>query len=200
FVGNKFCPHCGAELVWTRETPRVLLRCPRCRVEMSRVMLGTSAISECGQCNGIWLDSKTFDQICNDREQQATAFGAMFGPSQHVQGEPAARYVPCPVCNQIMNRINFAHRSGVVVDVCRPHGIWFDRDELRKIVEFIRAGGLDRARDEEKQQLDDARRELEATRIASMSSDVNAMSSNVSNSDLIAALGLAGTVIGKLLR
>ena len=48
-----------------------------------------------------------------------------------------------------MNRVNFAHCSGVVVDVCQGHGSWFDRDELRRIIEFIRRGGLIIARTRE---------------------------------------------------
>ena len=44
-----------------------------------------------------------------------------------------------------MNRINFARCSGVIVDVCRGHGTWFDASELREIVEFIRGGGLELA-------------------------------------------------------
>jgi Zn-finger nucleic acid-binding protein len=57
-----------------------------------------------------------------------------------------------------MNRVNFANFSGVIVDVCRQHGTWFDRDELRRIVEFIRAGGLDKARAREIQNLEADRR------------------------------------------
>ena len=30
----------------------------------------------------------------------------------------------------MMNRINFAKASGVVVDECRAHGVWLDNDEL----------------------------------------------------------------------
>ena len=52
-----------------------------------------------------------------------------------------------------MNRMNFARHSGVIVDVCKRHGTWFDRDELRQIVEFIRAGGIDAARDQERAEL-----------------------------------------------
>ena len=48
------------------------------------------------------------------------------------------------------NRINFAKCSGVIVDVCKGHGTWFDRDELTRIVEFIRGGGLDAARAKER--------------------------------------------------
>jgi hypothetical protein len=43
-----------------------------------------------------------------------------------------------------MNRSNFAKVSGVVIDVCRPHGAWFDRGELGAIRAFLRGGGLAR--------------------------------------------------------
>lgn len=59
-----------------------------------------------------------------------------------------------------MNRFNFANCSGVVLDSCRPHGVWFDPDELRRIVEFIRGGGLDMARDKERLSLELERRRL----------------------------------------
>jgi Zn-finger nucleic acid-binding protein len=80
--------------------------------------------------------------------------------------ETNIRYVPCPVCAQLMNRINFANCSNVVVDVCRDHGTWFDRDELRRIVEFIRGGGFDRAREKEIREIEEQRRRLKAARLA----------------------------------
>jgi hypothetical protein len=49
-----------------------------------------------------------------------------------------------------------------VVDVCRDHGTWFDADELRRIVEFIRAGGVETARERERVHLEAERRRLEA--------------------------------------
>ena len=70
-------------------------------------------------------------------------------------------YRPCPVCADLMNRFNFAGCSGVILDACKPHGVWFDADELRRIVEFIRGGGLDVARGLEKDSLEDERRRLE---------------------------------------
>jgi hypothetical protein len=44
-----------------------------------------------------------------------------------------------------MNRVNFAHRSGIILEICKAHGVWFDHDQLRHVVEFIRAGGLEAA-------------------------------------------------------
>jgi hypothetical protein len=65
-----------------------------------------------------------------------------------------------------MNRVNFAHCSQVILDVCKAHGAWFDKDKLRRTVEFIRAGGMEKARDYQVAQMEDERRRLEAARNA----------------------------------
>jgi Zn-finger nucleic acid-binding protein len=59
-----------------------------------------------------------------------------------------------------MNRMNFARCSGVIVDICKQHGTWFDRDELSRIVEFISGGGLEAARVREKEDIKEERRRL----------------------------------------
>jgi len=97
-----------------------------------------------------------------------------------------------------MNRINFARCSGVVVDICKGHGTWFDRDELTRIVEFIRGGGLDAARSKEKAQLDETRRQLEAEQLAA---DSNRHSSLGFDSDdhRISGIASAGGLLKLLL-
>jgi Zn-finger nucleic acid-binding protein len=130
---------------------------------MNSITLGTTAIRECERCLGLWVDVPAFEKICADREQQAAVLGAASPePTKPVQDTDKVRYVPCPECRQLMNRINFARCSGVVVDVCKGHGTWFDRDELSRIVEFIRGGGLDAARAREKAALEEERRQLES--------------------------------------
>jgi Zn-finger nucleic acid-binding protein len=57
------------------------------------------------------------------------------------------RYIPCVTCRQLMNRQVFARISGVIVDVCKDHGVWFDTGELEAVLEFIEAGGLEVARE-----------------------------------------------------
>ena len=59
-----------------------------------------------------------------------------------------------------MNRINFARCSGVIVDICKGHGTWFDRDEHSRIVEFIRGGGLEESRNREKENIKEERLKL----------------------------------------
>ncbi len=57
-----------------------------------------------------------------------------------------------------MNRVNFARVSGVILDICKADGVWFDREELRRIVEFIRAGGLETSREREREEWEAAKR------------------------------------------
>ena len=113
---------------------------------------------ECTQCEGLWVGVETFNEICADRDKQAAVLGGASPPPAPFDPTiQEVRYLPCPECHTLMNRINFAGHSGVIVDVCRGHGTWFDRDELQHIVEFIRAGGLQEARERELERLKEAR-------------------------------------------
>jgi len=135
---------------------------------MKAVVIGTRNLRECPACEGLWVDTASLEQICADREKQATILGWTGQGSAAESGaiEKNIRYLPCPDCQKLMNRVNFAHYSNVVVDVCKAHGTWFDRDELRRIIEFIRAGGMDSARARELAELEDRRRQLKAAQVA----------------------------------
>ncbi len=47
----------------------------------------------------------------------------------------------CPVCSDFMQRKNFGARSGVIADRCNKHGIWLDGGELKRLMEWKKAGG-----------------------------------------------------------
>jgi Zn-finger nucleic acid-binding protein len=169
FIGSKHCPHCGAAAALATAADLSVLKCPRCRIDMSPITLGTVAMRECEKCLGLWVEVAAFEKICGDREQQSAVLGAALPlPARQTSSEElkSIRYVPCPQCNQLMNRINFARCSGVIVDVCKGHGIWFDRDELSGIVQFIRGGGLEVSRQKEKREIEYERQQLQAEQLA----------------------------------
>ena len=147
FKGAKHCSHCGAVVGEPSAPMPTNLHCPRCKSGLVMVTVGTAQLGECESCGGTWVDARTFDQIVAEKEEQALVLAAAL-PGFKVKTAEARleRYWPCPACQALMNRVNFAHISGVVLDVCRAHGVWFDQDELRQLVEFIRSGGLERAR------------------------------------------------------
>ena len=160
FEGAKFCSHCGAQLQRVEADGEKPELCPRCRTTMEKAALGATTVRECPKCEGLWVDSTSLARICSEREQQAAAIG-LVQPHQPAGAiELQVHYLPCPVCQKLMNRVNFAGYSNVIVDVCKSHGTWFDCDELRRIVEFIQSGGLDTARQRETAELEARRREL----------------------------------------
>jgi Zn-finger nucleic acid-binding protein len=171
FKGTKHCPRCGTAAAHVAAADLPARNCPRCRVEMQGVVIGTTAVRECGSCSGLWLDVSSFEEICASREQQSAVLGGASPEPTHAASDVVSKvsYVPCPECSKLMNRINFARCSGVIVDICRGHGTWFDRDELSRIVEFIRAGGLEAARTKEKTQLEEARHQLHAQQLGANS-------------------------------
>jgi Zn-finger nucleic acid-binding protein len=161
FVGSKHCSHCGAAIA--EPDPLVGKRhCPRGCATLQRLTLGAVDLDECPRCSGVWLATAVFQRLCGDEEQRVVFLGAELQARQTESTTvEVIRYVPCPDCGKLMNRVNFGKRSGIIVDGCAKHGTWFDSDELRRIVEFVRDGGLDRARTQERLALEEERRRLE---------------------------------------
>src|SRR2546423_9385695 len=169
FIGSTHCPYCGAAIDATFAELSIL-KCPRCKIDMSSVKVGGEAMRECENCGGLWLEVQTFDRICASRDEQSTLLGGASLTPRHLNlnaTQLRVSYVPCPQCGQLMNRLNFARCSGVIVDVCKGHGTWFDASELREIVEFIRGGGLDLSRQKEKREIEFERQQLHHDQLAS---------------------------------
>jgi Zn-finger nucleic acid-binding protein len=155
FTGMKHCPRCGTEVANAEPVKQIAEACPQCQTAMTSVQLGAAHLSECRTCGGIWVSKNSFETLCQDREQQEAVLGRPVAESlpPDLGGQPRRVYVPCPDCKKLMNRMNFAGCSGVVIDWCREHGTWLDHAELPQIIAFIRGGGLRKARNREKEVL-----------------------------------------------
>jgi len=152
------CPSCGAAMA--SRVPAVAdgAPCPACGKPLGAGQVGGLETQPCLACGGLWLDRAVFEQLGTSRERQGSALGALPAPAIPPVVPGQVQYRPCPACGQRMNRVNYARQSGVVLDVCKAHGLWFDRDELRRVLAFIAGGGLDRARERELEDLKEARR------------------------------------------
>lgn len=140
--------------------------CPDCRLELPVVSSGHVVARRCPRCRGVWLDPDSFHRLCEDESSSPTEDTAIVSsrgpaPAEHRTPPPEdrVRYRACPACGDTMSRSNFAKVSGVVIDLCRPHGAWFDKGELSAIRRFLRAGGLRRY---------ERRRRLDAERSSSV--------------------------------
>jgi len=151
FAGSQFCPHCGTRAAEAVEDSGLSLPCPNCSAPMKPVHVGTTAMQQCNVCNGSWLTTETFTNLCTDREAQS-ALASTVGGAAPIAGSlhlTTVRYRRCAACQQTMNRVNFGRVSGIVIDLCKGHGVWFDAGELQGVLAFVANGGLERMRESE---------------------------------------------------
>jgi Zn-finger nucleic acid-binding protein len=168
FQGAEHCSHCGAEIPKAEAIGLSELHCPRCATALQMVRVGGASLGECMHCGGTWVDGRTFERLIAEKEERAVVLSAALpGFEEAKAAHPRMeRYWPCPVCKKLMNRVNFANVSGVILDACRAHGVWFDADELRELVVFLQSGGLERARAKEDPEPPPLPKEAEAALLA----------------------------------
>jgi Zn-finger nucleic acid-binding protein len=145
----QFCHHCATALMAEAIAgDTTTLACPVCgpKRPLTSRRLSDEQINvlECQKCGGFWIGLETF-QILLEHEAHHPQSSA---PRETPLRDPDSRsgYRPCAVCGQLMVRRNFGRGSGVLVDICGSHGIWFDAQELSQVVHWIRSGGLEAAR------------------------------------------------------
>lgn len=148
----KFCHHCGTaiapEEVAADPTDRICPACGGQRRLHSRALGDTgSTVLECGVCGGLWLGAEVFRAL----EARARAAAPPLPDAAALRAEASSRpriapsggpfYRPCPTCGAPMTRVNFERVSGILLDRCRDHGIWFDATELDAVLRWIKLGG-----------------------------------------------------------
>lgn len=143
----RFCTACGVAF---RPEPVRLegyeLPCPACSALMPARQLAGIALSECTQCHGLWVPRDGFDALIRralEARKRGEAKDEAPAAPRVDRGNPAARrveYRKCPECQALMQRRNFRHSSGVILDTCAEHGTWLDADELEQIAGFLASG------------------------------------------------------------
>lgn len=166
-AGGKHCAQCGGTPGLEGIEGPLDLSCPRCDgAQLLGVLVGEHHVGECLRCTGLFVAHEVLDRVTRRHEERA---GVRLRPLPAAEAKPETRaYLRCPKCSVHMNRRNFGERSGVIVDVCATHGVWFDKDELARALEYVDSGGLSRLTERDRvaasiRRLHDARRtELES--------------------------------------
>lgn len=121
--------------------------CPQCRVPLHSIALPMKkplVIERCEHCFGLFFDPGEIEIMLENATAPATSINVKLldniNQDRYRSGQ-AFKYLKCPVCDVMMNRVAFGHRSGVVVDRCHNHGIWLDGGEISHLLEWKRAGG-----------------------------------------------------------
>jgi Zn-finger nucleic acid-binding protein len=170
----RFCHHCATALIVEQkageptEHPCPLCGPDRCLASRRLGEAGVCAL-ECGGCGGLFLGNDAF-RLVADRalgEVVPTREHAVALPPPPRRPQRGPLYRPCPRCGARMNRQNYGRSSGVIVDLCRRHGVWLDAEELDRIVAWIRGGGPRREDERRGVELAEAEQALRARQLTS---------------------------------
>lgn len=140
-----FCPFCGS--VNIKDSIHKTPVCPHCRCELVNYEYRGNDLDICPQCSGLWLNNPDFKRLTSERD----VLKDDSLPYEYTK-KPLPRdetYLHCPLCESLMVRKNFKKISGVIIDICRDHGVWLDTGELVQIRSFIANGGLNEYQDRE---------------------------------------------------
>lgn len=216
------CDYCGVKNdidlmgihTYTVTRPESERRCPVCKLPLETIDIksdGTFFIERCSECMGLFFDPGELNALLDKSVDHVYRIDykrlwKMNQAGTRVKPRPAM-YINCPVCNELMNRTNFGARSGVIIDQC-THGIWLDNGELRKLLEWRKAGGqlLHEKLLEEKEEREAKKRKKTKTGSAGLSSDAVFSSTMLSSSrygnqpeiDLAPLLSTAAKAIWRL--
>jgi Zn-finger nucleic acid-binding protein len=149
----RFCHHCGSPLLAGQAAAGESgYRCPACAggrpLASRRLGEANVAFFDCSICGGLWLEKEVFEALSARARSGHLPEGFGGGTPAETPAADAAHpihYRPCVICGTLMNRRNYGRKSGVIVDVCARHGIWFDLHELDRLLLWIREGGEERA-------------------------------------------------------
>jgi len=106
--------------------------CPVCKESLVVLELEQVEIDYCTSCDGVWLDAGELELLLETEEERRRLIN-LFKEAADVKEKSYS----CAICGKHMKKFEIGVKGKVVVDKCKKnHGIWFDRGELQKVVEF----------------------------------------------------------------
>jgi Zn-finger nucleic acid-binding protein len=156
--------------------------CPNCEQALQTVSLKMAEpllIDRCPTCFGLFFDKGEIETVLQNSVSNIAGINL-----EHIDNinkdrfrkHQNIRYVKCPECQILMDRVNFARRSGVVIDHCIRHGIWLDSGELTHLMEWKKAGGQLLHEEHKKEMEKQRQRKRDVPPLPSSSGDYSATS------------------------
>ena len=138
------CLYCGGVMIGEKKAQ---VSCPRCATAMRRDTVEGIELDFCDGCGGTWYDRGELEQhIATGEPDPGAAPEQPADREFHREADTMdTRYLKCPFCANPMTRKNWGRLSGIIVDVCGPHGMFLDAGELEKIRDFEASGTKVRA-------------------------------------------------------
>ena len=112
-------------------------KCPRCKIFLSSKVFYNTEVNYCPKCLGIWFDDEELRWAKDEKDKDLKWLDIdLWENKRKFKISRGERF--CPSCRMPLYEVYYGD-SGIIVDVCNLcHGVWLDRAEFRKIIEWLR--------------------------------------------------------------
>jgi hypothetical protein len=106
--------------------------CPVCKEPLVVLELEQIEIDYCTGCEGVWLDAGELELLLETEQERARLISLLIEDNTIKE-----KSYPCPICSRKMKKVFVGEERKILIDKCKKnHGLWFDKGELKKVVEF----------------------------------------------------------------
>lgn len=112
--------------------------CPRCKKTLDKVIFHNVDVDYCPYCLGAFFEEKELDWAKNEKDKDLRWLDIdLWENKEKFKISYGIRL--CPNCRVPLYEVYYGD-SGIIVDVCNLcKGIWLERGEFKKIIEYMKA-------------------------------------------------------------
>ncbi len=113
------------------------MNCPRCNKNLEQAIFHNTAVDYCPQCLGIFFEEDELRQVKDERDRDLRWVDIDLWKDKN-KFKVSSGIRLCPSCRLPLYEVYYGE-SRIIIDVCNVcRGIWLDRGEFKKIVEYLK--------------------------------------------------------------
>jgi len=112
------------------------MECPNCKKSLLTTLLHNTEVDYCLTCLGLWFEEDEL-RLAKDNKDNSLEWLDIDLWKDEKKFKVSRGMRICPACRVPLYRVNY-NDSYIVVDVCNLcHGVWLDRGEFKKIIDWL---------------------------------------------------------------
>ena len=113
------------------------MNCPHCKIKLNSAILHNVEVDYCPLCLGLWFERDELRWAKDEKDKDLNWLDIDLWKSKKDFRISCGKRL-CPSCRVPLYEVYYG-QSGVIVDVCNLcQGIWLDRIEFKKIIDWLR--------------------------------------------------------------
>jgi len=118
------------------------MKCPICKVNLKETVFYGVGVDYCPQCLGIWFELDELRQAKDEKDKNLNWLDISLWQDEKKFKISKNKKI-CPRCSTPLYSLNYGD-SNIEVDVCNVcKGVWLDRGEFKKIIDYLKKKGED---------------------------------------------------------